>query len=75
MGTSIRVLRAVRVGGAVQEPGAIVEVDERVAREIIATGKAERAGEAPPVLSAPMTTDSAPGLVPGKAHKGKPDAK
>lgn len=67
----ITVTRAFLMGGAVQQIGKRIDVDIRLARELIALGKAEPA-QPLPAQAAPMTTDTAPGLVPGK--KGKSNA-
>jgi hypothetical protein len=74
MGIQVKVVRAFWYGGARKEPGTIVEVDDYVAREIIALGKAEKAGAPAPAVSAPLTTASVPDLIPGKARKGAKDA-
>lgn len=64
-------LRAFLTGGAIQEVGKGLDLPERLARELIATGKCEAAA-ALPAQAGPMTTNTVPGLVPGK--KGKSDA-
>lgn len=68
----ITVARAFLMGGEVQPVGKRLDVDQRLARELIAIGKAEPA-QALPAQAGPMTTDTAPGLVQGK--KGKSDAR
>jgi hypothetical protein len=72
----LRVLRAFYLGGTRQEPGKAIDAPDQLARELIATGKAESAsGEPPPRVSGPMTTESVQPLVPGKAaRKGAKDA-
>lgn len=67
-------LRAFCIAGARQEPGAVVELDDYAARETIALGKAELAGAETLASSAPMTTDSVPQIVQGKARRGAKDA-
>jgi hypothetical protein len=74
MGIQVKVVRAFWYGGARNEPGAIVELDDNVARETIALGKAERVGAKAPAVSAPLTTKSVPDLVQGQARKGAKDA-
>lgn len=68
----IRVIRAFRLNGETRVPGGDpLEVRDDIARELIASNKAERAAAAPPV-SGPMTTESAPALTPGKAPAKAP---
>lgn len=70
----VKVLRAFCIAGVRQEPGKIVELDDYAARETIFLGKAEPAGAAAPAVSGPMTTESVPEIVQGKARKGAKDA-
>jgi hypothetical protein len=70
----VRTLRAFYYGGTRQEPGTVIELADPLGRELIATGKAEIAGGGPPpVVKGPMTTESMPQLVQGKARKGAKD--
>jgi len=64
----VTVLRAFLTGGVIQEIGKRLELPDYLARELIASGKCE-AAQALPAQAEPMTTDTAPGIVPGK--KGK----
>jgi hypothetical protein len=50
----IRVLRAFLVKGERKEPGSLIDATEEFGREMVALGKAERAGEEPPAAG-PMT--------------------
>ena len=61
----VNVTRAFLLGGKLHEVGTSVEVSDSVARELIASGKAERGQPAP--KAGPLTTETAPGLVKGKA--------
>jgi hypothetical protein len=65
------VQRAFLTGGAIQEVGKRLDLPDRDARELIATGKCE-AAQPLPAQAGPMTTDTTPGLVLGK--KGKSNA-
>ena len=64
----INVVRAFLAGGVVQEVGKQLDLPDRQARELIAIGKCE-AAQPLPAQAGPMTTDAAPGLVPGKKEK------
>ena len=66
--TEVRVMRAFLLKGARVEPGAVVAVDHGLAAELVQNGKAEMVGETP-VVSGPMTSESAPGLTKGKRAK------
>lgn len=62
----LTVLRPFLVKGQRQEIGAVLDIDDRVfAASLIHEGKAEYAEEVE--ASGLMTTDTAPGAVPGKA--------
>jgi hypothetical protein len=69
----IIVKRAFLTGGVVQEEGKSLDVPDRLARELIAIGKAEPAQDMP-AQSGPMTTETAAVVVKGKATKGEPHA-
>ena len=69
----LNVTRAFLLGGVVQEVGKRIEPDDRLARELIALGKAEPA-QAMPAQTGPMTTETAAAVVKGKATKGEPHA-
>jgi hypothetical protein len=70
----IIVTRAFVAGGKVHKVGSSVELPDRVAAELFAMNKAMRApSEPPPVAPGPLTTETAAGLVKGKA-KGEPEA-
>lgn len=58
------VVRAFLVEGARQEPGTVLDLPDSVGVELVAMGKAERAADAPPPASGPMTTAGSPALVP-----------
>lgn len=62
----VRVTRAFLIKGERQEVGKELDVVDFVGGELISTGKAERVGASPPV-SGPMTTESVPAVVEGKA--------
>jgi hypothetical protein len=71
----ITATRAFLLGGGVRvDIGSEAEVEDGLARLLIAAGKAERAQPAPPP-AAPMTTETVATLVAGKtkekAHAGK----
>jgi hypothetical protein len=70
----IKVLRAFWHGGKRYDPGLIMALDDAVASGLITTCKAERVGAAAPAPSGPLTTESAPGIVRGKARAGGKDA-
>jgi hypothetical protein len=70
----VKVLRAFCVQGARQEIGATIELADFTAREMVTLGKAELVGAAAPARSGPMTTESVPDLVQGKARRGAKDA-
>lgn len=65
------VKRAFCVRGARVEPGQMVAIDPMVASELVQCGKAEMAGEVP-VVSEPMTTESAPALKAKRSKGAKP---
>lgn len=69
----IIVTRAFLLGGVVQEVGKRIAPDDRLARELIASGKAEIAQDMP-AQAGPMTTETAAAVVKGKAAKGEPHA-
>jgi hypothetical protein len=64
----LEVTRAFLMGGVVQAVGKRVEADDRLARELIATGKAKAAQELP-AQAGPMTSETSPTLVKGKKEK------
>jgi len=55
--------------GARQEPGSVIDVADVLARELIASGKAEKAADAPTPAPGPLTTETAPAFVKGKAKE------
>lgn len=64
----IKATRAFLLGGKRHEVGASVEVTDGVGRELIASGKAERAQTEPPAPPpGPLTTQTAAAVVKGKA--------
>jgi hypothetical protein len=65
----IEVTRAFLLAGVRQEVGSSVELADSLARELIATGKAQRAVPAVEKPPGPMTTETAPAVVKGKAAK------
>jgi hypothetical protein len=70
----VRVVRAFCIRGERQEPGKELEVPDQVGLEAVFLGKAERVNPAPSAPRGPMTTESVPDLVQGKARKGAKDA-
>jgi hypothetical protein len=68
--TDVRVTRAFLVKGARVEPGTVVAVDHGIAVELVQNGKAEMVGEAP-IVSGPLTSESAPSLTKGKRAKAE----
>jgi len=60
----IRVVRATLVAGEVWDVGKTVDAPDVLARELVASGKAETAGD-PPAVSGPMTTKSVAAIVEG----------
>ena len=64
-------IRAFYLGGSGVEVGAAVETNDRLARQMIACGKARPAEDAIPRRRAPMTTKTAPPIVRGAAEKGE----
>lgn len=69
----IIVQRAFLIGGARQEPGSELDVADILARGLIHNGQATAATAAAPAGT--MTTSNSPALVPGKASKGKSNAR
>lgn len=65
----VRVLRAFCIRGERQEPESEIDIDDFLAVELIAIGKAERVTGQPVPVSGPMTTDNATQLVQGKASR------
>lgn len=55
--------------GTRQDPGSVIDVADGLARELIASGKAERSADAPPPAPGPLTTETAPAFVKGKAKE------
>lgn len=68
----ITATRAFLLGGKRVEPGTTLEVEDPLARLLVAANKAERAGAAPP--AGPMTTKTAAAVVRGKAAEEKAHA-
>lgn len=66
----IIVVRAFLLGGARQEPGSRISVDNYLARELIALGKATPAAETPPEAG-PLTTTSAQAVVSATTSGGR----
>jgi hypothetical protein len=64
--TRITVVRAFLLRGARQEPGAEVEVEPALARELVALGKAAVVAGSAPAAPGPLTTDTAPALAGGR---------
>ena len=64
-------IRAFYLDGSVVEVGAAVEMDDRLARQMIACGKARPDEDSIHRLRAPMTTKTAPPIVRGAAEKGE----
>ena len=64
----VLVKRAFLVRGARVDPGQVVAVDPASASELIYQGRAEAVG-AVPVVSGPLTIESAPALTKGKRKK------
>lgn len=69
----VKVTRAFLQGGAVQDVGKVLDVPDKLARELFALGKAEPA-QALPAQSGPMTTETAAVVVKGKVAKGEAHA-
>lgn len=65
----ITVTRAFLLGGKRHEVGTSAEVSDGVGRELIASGKAERAQAALLAPPGPLTTETAAAVVKGKAAK------
>lgn len=66
----VRVLRALCIKGERQDVGKVIDLDRHVAVEAIHFGKAERVDDGPSDHKPkPMTAQSAPAIVAGKAHK------
>lgn len=63
----VRVIRPLCVAGVRKEVGEIVDLYN--AAEAIQAGRAERMPEETPASAGPMTTESTPGLMPGKKRK------
>jgi hypothetical protein len=70
----VKVLRAFCIRGERQEPGKEIEVADHLVVELVFLGKAERVGAVASAPAGPMTTESVPDLVQGKARKGAKDA-
>jgi hypothetical protein len=71
----IIITRAVMVAGKAREVGSSIELPDQACLELIAMNKATRApGEPPAAAPGPLTTETAPGLVKGKAKKESQDA-
>jgi hypothetical protein len=69
----VKVTRAFLMDGAVQEVGSVLDVSDKLARELRFIGKAEPVQEMP-AQSGPMTTETAAVVVKGKAVKGASNA-
>jgi hypothetical protein len=68
----IIVTRAFMAVGKLHKVGSSVELPDRQATELIAMNKATRApGEPPAAAPGPLTTESATGLVKGKAKESQ----
>jgi len=70
----IRILRATLVAGKVWDVGKTADVPIDLARELVASGKAEAAGEQP-AAAGPMTTKTATAIVEGQQADDPPPAK
>jgi hypothetical protein len=71
----IQVTRAFLIGVERQEVGSTLVVPDNFGRELIHSGKAQRAKEEPPEAPpGPMTTTSTPAVVRGAVKKEKQDA-
>ena len=69
----VKVTRAFLMGGAVQDVGKVLDVPDKLARELRSLGKAEPEQDLP-AQSGPMTTETAAVVVKGKAAKGEAHA-
>lgn len=66
----ILAIRGFMAGGKSHRPGSVVELPDRQCGELIAMNKATRApGEPPAAAPGPLTTETAAGLVKGKAKE------
>lgn len=70
----VRLLKPLCFGGAKKPAGTVLDLPDHEAREVLYRGVAERAEVAPPPAAGPMTTESVPDLVAGKAVKGAKNA-
>ena len=66
----VRVLGAFCIGGERQAPGSEIEVADELVYDLVSRGKAEAVAGQPALPSGPLTTESVPSLVQGKARKG-----
>lgn len=63
-------IRGFMAGGKLHKPGSVVELPDKQCGELIAMNKATRAPSEPPAASpGPLTTETAAGLVKGKAKE------